>query len=184
MPDRRRQREPCLRCRRPRKVPTASEEALKLLELKRFSAKIEWEPSKPRGYGRELMTENMESAIEKLRATFDAFNRGDLDSAGEWVDQEVEIGRTPFIDPPARGKTAMLEFMRPTMFERQTTELLAAEVHGSVILAKIVFHAVGKGSGVEVSQTNFQLFTIRDGLFVKWEVFFNQAEAEAAVAAG
>jgi ketosteroid isomerase-like protein len=130
------------------------------------------------------MTEDMESAVEKLRGTFDAFNRGDLESAEEWVDQDVEIGRTPFMDPPARGKEALLEFMRPSMFERQTTELLSTEVHGNVILADIVFHAVGKGSGVEVSQANFQLFTIRDGVFVKWEVFFDRKEAEAAVAVG
>jgi hypothetical protein len=68
------------------------------------------------------------------------------------------------------------------MFERQTTELLSTEVHGNVILADIVFHAVGRGSGVAVSQANFQLFTIRDGMFVKWEVFFDRREAEAAVA--
>jgi hypothetical protein len=28
------------------------------------------------------MTENMELAVEKLRGTFDAFNRGDIESAG------------------------------------------------------------------------------------------------------
>jgi ketosteroid isomerase-like protein len=127
------------------------------------------------------MAEDMESAIEKLRAAFDAFNRGDLESAGEWVDQDVEIGRTPFIDPPARGKEALLEFMRPNMFERQELELIATEARGNVILADLILHAVGKGSGVEVSQANFQLFTIRDGIFVKWEVFFDRKEAEAAV---
>jgi ketosteroid isomerase-like protein len=126
------------------------------------------------------MAEDMESAVEKLRAAFDAFNRGDLESAGEWVDQDVEIGRTPFIDPPARGKEALLEFMRPNMFERQEIELVATEVHGNMILADLILHAVGKGSGVEVSQANFQLFTIRDGTFVKWEVFFDRKEAEAA----
>jgi hypothetical protein len=42
---------------------------------------------------------------------------------GEWVDEDVEIGRTPFMDPPSRGKEALLTFMRPSMFERQTTEL-------------------------------------------------------------
>ena len=130
------------------------------------------------------MAEDMESAVEKLRAAFDAFNRGDLESAGEWVDQDVEIGRTPFIDPPARGKEALLEFMRPNMFERQEIELVATEVHGNMILADLILHAVGKGSGVEVSQANFQLFTIRDGVFVKWEVFFDRNEAEAAVAVG
>ena len=130
------------------------------------------------------MTEDMESAVEKLRGTFDAFNRGDLESAGKWIDQDVEIGRTPFMDPPAGGKRAMLEFMRPTMFERQTIKLRSTEIHESVILAKTDFHAVGKGSGVEVSQTTFQLFTIRGGAFVKWEVFFDQNEAEAALAAG
>ena len=126
------------------------------------------------------MAEDMESAVEKLRAAFDAFNRGDLESAGEWVDQDVEIGRTPFINPPARGKEALLEFMRPDMFERQEIELVATEVHGNMILADLILHAVGKGSGVEVSQANFQLFTIRDGTFVKWEVFFDRKEAEAA----
>ena len=123
----------------------------------------------------------MKSAVEKLRAAFVAFNRGDLESAGEWVDQDVEIGRTPFIDPPARGKEALLEFMRPNMFERQEIELVATEVHGNRILADLILHAVGRGSGVEVSQANFQLFTIRDGTIVKWEVFIDRKEAEAAV---
>jgi len=127
------------------------------------------------------MAEDMKSAVEKLRAAFVAFNRGDLESAGEWVDQDVEIGRTPFIDPPARGKEALLEFMRPNMFERQEIELVATEVHGNRILADLILHAVGRGSGVEVSQANFQLFTIRDGTIVKWEVFIDRKEAEAAV---
>ena len=128
------------------------------------------------------MTEEMESAVEKLRATFDAANRGDLEKAAEWVDQDVKIGRNPSMDPPAPGREGLLEFMRPKMFERQTTELIATEVHGNVILAELIFNAVGKGSGVEVSQRNFQLFTVRDGLFVKWEVFFDRKEAEAAAA--
>jgi ketosteroid isomerase-like protein len=128
------------------------------------------------------MTEDMEAAVEKLRAAFDAFNRDDLESAGEWVAQDVEIGRTPFIDPPGRGREAFLAFSRPDMFERQTIELHATEVHGNVILADLTFHAVGKGSGVEVSQANYQLFTFRDGRFAKWEVFFDRNEAEAALA--
>ena len=130
------------------------------------------------------MTEEMESAVEKLRGMFDAFNRGDLEGAGEWIDQEVEIGRTPFMDPPARGKEALLEFMRPNMFERQTTEVLSTEVHGNVILADLAFNAVGKGSGVPVNQATFQLFTIRGGMFVKWEVFFDRKEALAAALVG
>jgi ketosteroid isomerase-like protein len=128
------------------------------------------------------MAENTDSAVEKLRAAFDAVNRGDLEGAGEWIDEDIEIGRTPFMDPPARGREALLGFMRPNMFEQQRIELLSTEVHGKVILADLVFHAVGKGSGVEVSQANVQLFTIRDGAFVKWEVFFDRTEAEAAVA--
>ena len=124
----------------------------------------------------------MKSAVEKLREAFDAFNRGDLESAGEWVDQDIEIGRTPFIDPPPRGKEAFLEFSRPNMFERQTVELLSTEVHGNVVLADLIFHAMGRGSGVEVSQAVFQVFTWRDGMVVKWEVFFDRKEAKAAVA--
>jgi ketosteroid isomerase-like protein len=130
------------------------------------------------------MSEDMELAVEKLVGTFDAFNRGDLEGAGMWIDQDVEIGRTPFMDPPARGKDALLKFMRPSMFERQTTELLSTEIHGNVILADLAFHAVGTGSGVEVSQATFQLFTIRGGVFVKWEVFFDRKEALAAAKVG
>src|SRR4051812_21240906 len=128
------------------------------------------------------MTQDMESAVEKLRGAFDAFNRGDLESVGEWIDPDIEIGRTPFIDPPSRGKEAFLEFSRPNMFERQTLELLSTEIHGNVILADLVLRAVGKDSGVEVSQAIFQLFTWRDGMFVKWEVFLDRQDAEAAVA--
>jgi ketosteroid isomerase-like protein len=130
------------------------------------------------------MAEDMKSAVEKLRGTFDAANRGDFEGAVEWVAQDVEIGRTPFLDPPAAGREGLLEFMRPNMFERQMTKLHATEVHGNVILAELTFQAVGKGSGVGVSQTNFQLFTVRDGMFVKWEVFFDRKDAEAAAAVG
>ena len=130
------------------------------------------------------MTEDMESAIEKLRGVFDAVNHDDLEGAGEWIDPDVEIGRTPFLAPPARGKEALLEFLRPNIFERQTTELLSTEVHGNVILADLIFHAKGKGSGIEVSQAVFHLFTMRDGMIVKWEVFLDRKEAEAALAGG
>ena len=124
----------------------------------------------------------MELGVEKLRSAFDAINRADIESAGEWIDPEVEIGRTPFIDPPAGGRKAVLEFMRPSMFERQNLEVLSTEIHDDVILVDLVFHAVGKGSGIELRQRNFQLFRIRDGMLVKWEVFFDREDAERAVA--
>lgn len=126
--------------------------------------------------------EDMKLAVKKLREAFDAVNRDDVESATDWLDEDVEIGRTPFMDPPAGGREAVLEFMRPNMFERQRIELLSTEIHGNVILADLIFHAVGKGSGVEVSQTNFQNFTFRSGMVVKWEVFFDREDAERAAA--
>ncbi len=76
----------------------------------------------------------------------------------------------------------MLEFLRPDFFERQTIELLSTETYGNLILVKPIFHAVGKSSGVEISQPNFQLLAFNDGMVVKWEVFFDRMEAERAAA--
>jgi ketosteroid isomerase-like protein len=59
------------------------------------------------------MIEEMESAVDKLHRTFDAFNRGDLESAGEWIDPDVEIGRTPFMDPPRAGEGSVARVHAP-----------------------------------------------------------------------
>lgn len=124
-----------------------------------------------------MTAERVDRDLYGLRAAFEALNDGDLQKAGEFLDPDVEIGHTPFVDPPASGRSAVLRFMRPAEFENQTLELLSTEMIGGVILADVMFRAVGASSGAEVTQRTFQLFTVRGGSLVRWEVFLDRDEA-------
>jgi ketosteroid isomerase-like protein len=55
---------------------------------------------------------------------------------------------------------------------------------GDRILVLIRWKGRGKGSGVEMEAEGAHLWTFRDGLVVKYEVYRDRHEARAALAAG
>jgi len=126
------------------------------------------------------VAEDMKTAVLMLREAYDAFNRGDFDAILERLHPDVEWNRYAEVEGPIQGREAVRAFLQPDLFERQHGEILETAVHGDRILVHVNFTAVGRGSGIELEQDGWQLWTIRDGLAAKLEVFLDRGEALAA----
>ena len=124
--------------------------------------------------------------IERVRATYEAFNRGDLDAAIAFAHPEVVYVR-PGDQHPLVGAAALREWMEPSAFEHQTLELLHAEAAGNRVLARQRTRARGSGSGIEMEIESWTVYTFDDqGLATRLETFFlhEEAEARSALARG
>jgi ketosteroid isomerase-like protein len=121
--------------------------------------------------------------VEKLRAVYEAFNRGDFDAAVKLVRPDAELVR-PGLEAPLRGAGAIREWMEPDAFETQRIEPLDFEVSGNRVLVRQRTTARGAGSGIELDVENWAVFTFDDGLIVRGEGFLVDQEAEARQAAG
>jgi ketosteroid isomerase-like protein len=121
--------------------------------------------------------------VEKLRAAYEAFNRGDFDAAVKLASADAEFIR-PGLEGPLRGPTAIRAWMEPDAFEEQRIEPLEFEVNGDRVLARQRTTARGAGSGIELDVETWAMFTFDDGLIVRGEVFALDQETEARQAAG
>ncbi|MGA9636219.1 MAG: nuclear transport factor 2 family protein [Solirubrobacterales bacterium] len=128
------------------------------------------------------MSEENVEIVERLRRGYEAFNRGDFDAALEMADPEIEFVR-PSALSPVRGTDALRGWMEPDAFEEQVIEPLELRVAGNKVLVHQRNSARGAGSGVEVSNENWTVWTLNDeGLATRAEAF--DQKAEALVAAG
>jgi ketosteroid isomerase-like protein len=124
--------------------------------------------------------------LEIVRRMYERRERGDLD-VGEFVHPQIEFSRFGSELPDFAGKWHGVEGMR-----RATVEYLNVwedyrfEVERMVDLGDRILvlerqTARGKRSGATISQDVGTLLTLRDGLIVRWEYYWERAEAlEAA----
>jgi ketosteroid isomerase-like protein len=127
------------------------------------------------------VAQDMDNAVAKLREAYDAFNRRDFEAAVSALHPEVEWNRVAEVEGTLHGREAVLQFMQPEVFERQEVEILEISIHGDKILVHSDFLGVAAASGIELRQKGYQLWTIRDGLAAKLEIFLDRAEALRAV---
>ena len=128
------------------------------------------------------MAEDLEQAELTLRKAYDAFNRGDFDAAVESVHPEIEWERVAEVEGKVHGREAVRQFMQPDVFASQKAEIVEITSHeGDKLLVHARFKGSFSGSGIELEQAGWQLWTIRDGLGGKLEVFLDRDQAlEAA----
>jgi ketosteroid isomerase-like protein len=126
------------------------------------------------------MAEDMEQAVERVHAAYEAFNRGDFDAAVEFVHPEIEWERVAKVEQPLRGRDAVRGFMNPEAFERQRSEVHEMEIVGDSIIVHATFHGLGRGSGIELTQEGFHLWRVREGRAVAFRYFLDRDEAERA----
>ena len=127
------------------------------------------------------MAEDMEQAIERIRAGYEAFNRGDFDESARHVHPDVDWQRVADFEVNLEGRDAVRGNMEPEVWEKQTVEIHEMEAIGESVLMDTTFHAVGAGSGISFSQRGFHLWKIRDGLGARFR-FFNERDQALAAA--
>ncbi|MGI9021437.1 MAG: nuclear transport factor 2 family protein, partial [Solirubrobacterales bacterium] len=125
-----------------------------------------------------------QETIESLRRAYEAFSRGDFDTAMEMVHPEVELVR-PGGQKPLKGAAAMRAWMEPDAFEKQTIEMREFRINGNKVLVRHYARVRGAGSGIEVEDETWVLWTLNDdGLVTQVVGFLLNEEAEALEAAG
>ena len=131
------------------------------------------------------MDERDAPMTDALRRTYEAFNRGDFDAAVEIAHPEVEmvpVGGQASL----RGAAAVRAWMEPDAFEEQRIKPLDFRVEGNKVLARQHTQARGVGSGINLDQEIWTVWTFDDDLLVvtRMESFLPHEESEALEAAG
>jgi ketosteroid isomerase-like protein len=121
--------------------------------------------------------------MEKLRAAYESFSRGDFDAAIELARPDAEFIR-PGVEAPLMGAAAIREWMEPDAFEEQRVEPLTFEVNGDRVLVRQQTHARGAASGIELEIETWAVITFEDGLIARGQVYALEQEREARKAAG
>lgn len=126
------------------------------------------------------MGEDMEQAVELVRAGYEAFNRGDFDATAELMHPDITFNRVSDVETAIQGRDAVRANMEPEVYSSQRSEMLEAEVAGDCVVARAVFHATGAGSGIELSDEAWHLWRIKDGKAIEYSYFNSHDEAVAA----
>ena len=122
--------------------------------------------------------------VERLRRAYEAFSRGDFDIAIEIVHPEFEFVRAGG-QSRLRGAEAFRAWMEPDALEDARVEPLEFRPKGSKILVRARTRARGAGSGMELDNETWAVWTMdENGLATRLEGFLTHQRAEALEAAG
>jgi ketosteroid isomerase-like protein len=130
------------------------------------------------------MSEKDEVIISSLRRTYEAYSRGDFDTAIEIAHPEIEMV-PPGGQSTLRGADAIRAWMEPEALEDQRVDPLEFHVNGNKALIRSRNSARGAGSGIEIDVELWAVWTLDDdGLATRIEGFLGHEENEAREAAG
>ena len=119
-----------------------------------------------------------------IRRMFEAWNRRDFPAAqAAWAPEiEIEMSVEGIIDGTYRGYDGLAEVMRfwGAFAEFRSDIREARAVRDKVFITAHHFGR-GKSSGIDVDMENWQVFTLRNGRIVRYEVYADRQKAlEAA----
>ena len=125
--------------------------------------------------------------VAVVQAINDAWARGDFDAAFERMDTEVEWSAPPDVSGAGFERVMGYDGVRRSManwlgaWDDYRFELRELTDFGDVVLVEGRQSGRGRGSGVEVSETIFMVWTVQAGKAVRQQMFRDRAQAlEAA----
>ena len=123
-----------------------------------------------------------EESLQVIDGLIDAWNRRDLDAALERMHPQCEV-RPIEATETLRGHDGVATAFRDWFeaFEEFSIEPEDRIAHGDRVLVRVRQRARGKGSGLEIEERFYQLFTLRDGKVFRFEEFSEEAEAHRAL---
>jgi ketosteroid isomerase-like protein len=123
--------------------------------------------------------------VELVRAIYDAWDRGDPEAVFELIDPEVEWYGPPDVSGSglSRGHEGVLESMTGWLstWDEYHFEMRELIDLGDVVLTEGWQRGRGRGSGVEVAEGIFSVWTLRAGKAVRQRMFRDRQEALDAV---
>ena len=121
--------------------------------------------------------------VETIRRTYEAFSRGDFDTARKFSHPEAVLV-PPGGQSPLRG-AAVRAWMEPDAIAEQRSEPREFRVSGDKVLVNQHTWSRGAGSGIELEADFWAVWTFdENGLVTRIEVFLVDQEGEALEAAG
>ena len=124
---------------------------------------------------------------DTVRGSYEALNRGDVEAAINALDEEAEWHESEALPDTGvyRGREAIRAFLLDFLgswqsFQQEVED--AREAHGRVC-ALIHLKARGRGSQAEVDARYAHLWTMREGLGVRVDAYYERADALAALEA-
>jgi ketosteroid isomerase-like protein len=120
--------------------------------------------------------------IEIVGRLIDAWNQRDLRAALKAMHPHCEV-RPVEARETLRGHDGVAVAFRDWFeaFEEFTIEPENFIAHGDRVLVPMRQRARGKGSGLEIEQRFYQLFTLRDGMVFRFEEYSDEADARKAL---
>jgi len=123
--------------------------------------------------------------VEIVRRCYDAYVRGNLESALAAFDPEIEIydHDLPDATESYRGLDGLLRWQDDwaaswDSWRWEPEEFIDA---GDRVVAVLGVHAKGRGSGVELERLDGAVWTLRDGKCIRLDYYGSKAEALEAV---
>jgi ketosteroid isomerase-like protein len=125
----------------------------------------------------------MSEMADVVRGAYEAFSRGEFDAVVDLLHPEVEwVPPTDSVEPqPLRGRDAVREYLAPNIFDEQTAEPLELIEEGDRVLVVARVRARARGSGIEIDQVVYHLFTIENRLAVRFSAHIDRNDALAAL---
>jgi ketosteroid isomerase-like protein len=126
--------------------------------------------------------------VQVVAAAFAAYQNGDEKRFYELASPEILV--TQFPDQldvrDFRGHDGLRQAMDEWVgtWDDWTIEMLGASEEGELVFATAIQRGRGKGSGVPMESLVVFVFTVRDGVVARWQMFHDEEEARAAVGLG
>ena len=131
-----------------------------------------------------LDTPLVQRNVELVREVMSVYEREGFEAVIRYADPEIEIHRGAGINEGGRrGIEEGLAFTADWEEAWQDASYEIAEIEeigDETVLARIETDLRGAGSGVDVSFTQWWVFGIRDGRFMRWELYYDRASAVEA----
>jgi ketosteroid isomerase-like protein len=133
------------------------------------------------GYGSAMTSEP-----DVVRASYEAVGRGDVDAAMEALAPDAEWHESGVLPEPDvhRGRDSIAAFLRDFLaqWERFDQEIVEVVEAGDKVGVFIHLTATGRGSGAEVDTRYAHIWTMRDGVGVRVDAYYEEANAREALA--
>lgn len=126
-----------------------------------------------------------ESDVQAVRASYEALNSGDIEATLAVTAPDVEWHESSAL-PDAdvyRGRKALRAFLEEFLqsWERFHQEVEDVVVEGDRAALMIHLTARGRGSGAEVDARYAHVWTLRDGLGVRVDAYYDREAALRAI---
>jgi ketosteroid isomerase-like protein len=123
--------------------------------------------------------------VEIVAAAFDAYLRGDMESALRFVDPEIVVMQRPELPDamPRHGHAGVVEAIAvwPDQWDDYQLQIVETRDAGKHVIVRSHHRGRGKGSGVDVEDEIWYVFGFRNGKVTEWRMFGSEREAVEAV---